>query len=269
MDTQANPLPSREGFLANLDDNVSQESITCGICFQDTINSHNALQSSPCDDEEPERTLVAHDNHKFGVRCITKWLECNDSCPLCRKQLFMTPKPGPSFDEAEHISPVDPPQLVVIVREGQRQHLVPLLTTEEAEAGALHPNPDIATIQSEILADQRIHNRLHAYFDEMDRLELIDHAMAQRIKEVGLWNAGAWRLFGPYLSLTKITIGLGWLCFRMSMSRVVRQGDWTYLRRPSLFARTFNSVVLNWERWGRPAGVLVQPFGLFTGNLRQ
>ncbi|KXS95265.1 hypothetical protein AC578_9447 [Pseudocercospora eumusae] len=268
MDTPADSLPSREEFLANLDHNVSQESITCSICFQDTTTVHKPLQSPPSDEEKPERTLIAHGNHKFGERCITEWLKSKNSCPLCRKQLFTLPEPEPTPDEAEHISRDGPPQLLVVVREGQRHHIIPLLTTEEAGA-RLDANPEIATIQSEILAHQRIHHRMHAYFDEMDRLELMDHVMVQRIQEVGLWHAGAWRLLRPYLSLTGVVLGLGWLCFRMSMSRVVRIANRTYVRRPSVARRIFDFVFLKLGQWRRSVRVLAHPFGLFTGDLRQ
>ncbi|EME84609.1 uncharacterized protein MYCFIDRAFT_207339 [Pseudocercospora fijiensis CIRAD86] len=214
MPTESCPLPSRKEFLASLGDSVSRESITCGICLQETRTAHNAPRNCPRHGKKPERTVVVHDNHKFGKRCITAWLKKNNSCPLCRKQLFIKPKPRSTVNVDEsgagHASLDDPPDLIVTVREGQRTHRVPLLRTNEEGTVEWDPDPEIAAIQAEIVAAERIQNRIHRYLDELDRLEFEDHGIAWEINEVGWRQVGLWRLLQPYLSLIRITAALRW-----------------------------------------------------------
>ena len=83
-----------EGFLREflrVENKVQSNSTRCHICMQD------------CEDISPETGAVEYAlrlpgcSHIFGSCCITTWLRSNNSCPICRRILFL-PKPSTAPD---------------------------------------------------------------------------------------------------------------------------------------------------------------------------
>lgn len=83
-------LPSRQVFLSKLR-TISLAKLpeccngitTCSICFGDLADKTKKGVS--------ERAVRLHGTHIFGALCIRKWLEENDSCPICRAKVHAGP----------------------------------------------------------------------------------------------------------------------------------------------------------------------------------
>lgn len=53
---------------------INKEQVECSICF-DPIKLEEKIYRIPCE-------------HKFHIICINSWLDDNNTCPLCRLDVF-------------------------------------------------------------------------------------------------------------------------------------------------------------------------------------
>jgi hypothetical protein len=61
----------------------------CSICF---LNSEIPLCLPPNPQEQGHKACkIASCGHWFGYSCLLTWLENNNTCPMCRKELFWIP----------------------------------------------------------------------------------------------------------------------------------------------------------------------------------
>lgn len=78
----------RQTFLAKLLE--SENTIPIGEGWQHCQISKEKFgdQSDGTGDFEKQVKLPCHRTHTMGAECITKWLEQNNTCPICRHELF-------------------------------------------------------------------------------------------------------------------------------------------------------------------------------------
>lgn len=101
--------PSRREYLTALSANLPQEQTICSICLQPTVPKEDV--ASKCAHDRVEHSVIVHDNHVLGYKCIQVWLREHNSCPICRKELFpqqlQHEKPPPIDSEGvRHLGPI-------------------------------------------------------------------------------------------------------------------------------------------------------------------
>lgn len=56
------------------EDNKYGEESCCAVCLNDVVGGEDCRKLPKC-------------GHVFHVLCVDKWLECNWTCPICRRQV--------------------------------------------------------------------------------------------------------------------------------------------------------------------------------------
>lgn len=74
----------------------------CYIC-----KDEYGTPSSETETGERQVRLPCSDKHTVGANCIVKWLQSNNSCPVCRKELFPKEKTNRERAEPELIDFLD------------------------------------------------------------------------------------------------------------------------------------------------------------------
>ena len=95
-DPNSAPLTSAgKRFVEQLpvaDENEYSDETSCGICMEDygSTDDPESLARLPC-------------GHLLGRRCIGRWLETCNTCPLCRRVLYEEDGESPAFLELQEI----------------------------------------------------------------------------------------------------------------------------------------------------------------------
>ena len=87
--------PAGKNFMEQLpvaDENDFPDETSCGIC----MDSYGST-------DEPESRARLPCGHLMGRRCIERWLETCNTCPLCRHVLFEEDAESPAFLELQEI----------------------------------------------------------------------------------------------------------------------------------------------------------------------
>ena len=89
----------RQTFLANLLESKNVVRLGKGWSYCSICRENFGDQSDGIEEPEVQVYLPCHKTHTMGSHCITKWLEHNNTCPICRHELF--PAEVTELDEDE------------------------------------------------------------------------------------------------------------------------------------------------------------------------
>lgn len=123
---------SRDAFLEHgiVPAAPDESDAICPICHEAYVNaSHSdhitdslpkAHEESRQDDENVDHAAsrILTCGHIYGSDCIRTWLETADTCPMCRKKLFIRPRSRPSdeaFDGSAVLGMIDPTLILTIL----------------------------------------------------------------------------------------------------------------------------------------------------------